>query len=71
MELGNIISAVAGRHPGLDIRTIWDITVYQLWDAFFRLCSNQFLDLQARSVAVWGDKHKRFDAAAWYQTLKI
>lgn len=71
MELGNIISAVAGRHPGLDIRTIWDITVYQLWDAFFRLCSNQFLDLQARSVAVWGDKHKRFDATAWYQTLKI
>ena len=71
MELGNVISAVAGRYPGLDIRTIWDITVYQLWDAFYRLCNNQILDLQATSVAVWGDKHKRFDITSWYQTLKI
>lgn len=71
MELGNIISAVANRHPGLNIQNIWDITVYQLWDAFYRLCSNQILDLQTVSTAVWGDKQKRFDAASWYQTLKI
>ncbi len=71
LELGNVISAVASRHPGLDIRSIWDITVYQLWDAFYRLCTNQILDLQTTSVAVWGDKHKRFDAASWYQVLKI
>lgn len=69
MELGNIISAVAGRHPSLNLLNIWDITVYQLWDTFYRLCNNHVLDIQSMSIAAWGDKNGHFDPSAWYKKL--
>lgn len=69
MEIGNIISAVANKSKSLNIVTIWDITIYQLWDAFYRICNNNVLDIQSMSVAAWGDKNHRFDAAAWYKHL--
>ena len=48
---------------------IWDITVYQLWDTFYRLCSNNILAIQSMSVAAWGDKEKQFDASGWFQRM--
>lgn len=69
MELGNIISAVAAKHESLNPLNIWDITVYQLWDTFYRLCSNNILAIQSMSVAAWGDKEKQFDASGWFQRI--
>lgn len=69
MELGNIISAVAAKHPSLNLINIWDITIYQLWDTFYRLCNNHVLDIQSMSVAAWGDKNNHYDPAAWYKKL--
>lgn len=69
MELGNIISAVANKHPSLNMVNIWDLTVYQLWDTFTRLSSNSIYDIHSMSVAAWGDKDNHFDAAAWYKSL--
>lgn len=69
MDLGNIISAVANRHPSLNMTNIWSLTVYQLWDAFSRLTYNSIFDIRSMSVAAWGDKENHFDATAWYKRL--
>lgn len=69
MELGNIISAVANKHPSLNMVNIWDLTVYQLWDAFTRLSHNNIYDIQSMSVAAWGDKGNHFDTTAWFKRL--
>lgn len=69
MELGNVISAVASRHNSLNLNNIWDLTVYQLWDTFFRLINNNMYDIGATSVAVYGNKDNHFEANAWYQKM--
>lgn len=69
MELGNIISAVAGKSQTLNLLNIWDLTVFQLWDTFFRLSSNNLYAIQSMSVAAWGDKNNHFDAASWFKRI--
>ena len=69
LELANILSAVANRSPSLNILTIWDLTVFQLWDCFSRLTNNSIYDIQSMSVAAWGNKDHSFDAAAWFRRL--
>lgn len=68
-EIGNVISAVANKHPSLNPLNIWDITVFQLWDAFFRLSNNQIYNIESMSVAAWGNKDNHFDAAGWFKPL--
>lgn len=70
MELENIISAVANKSPSLNILNIWDLTVYQLWDSFSRLCNNNIYDIQSMSVAAWGDKDNHFDATSWFKRIE-
>ena len=70
LELGNVISAVANRSSSLHMVNIWDLTVYQLWDCFYRLSNNQIYEIQAMSVAAWGDKNHTFNAASWYQNVE-
>ena len=67
LDLANIISAVAGKSENLNLITIWDLTVYQLWDTFKRLNNNHMLGMQSMSVSVWGDKDNRYEADAWYK----
>ena len=69
MEIGNIISAVAGKSNSLNLINIWDITIYQLWDSFYFFFNHNILDIQSISVAVWGDKDNHFDAAGWFKSL--
>ncbi len=70
MDIGNIISAVAGKSPNLNLINIWDMTIYQLWDTFYRLCSNHILNIQSMSVAAWGDQNHSFDSSSWYKNLR-
>lgn len=69
LELGNILSAVANKSQSLNIVNIWDLTVYQLWDCFFRLSNNNIYNIQSMSVATWGDKDNHFDATAWFKRM--
>lgn len=69
MELGNIISAVAGKSPSLNLLNIWDLTIFQLWDCFARLSNNSIYDIQSMSVAAWGNKDNYFDATAWFKRI--
>lgn len=69
MELGNIISAVAGKSHSLNLINIWDLTIFQLWDCFSRLSHNTIYAIQSMSVAAWGNKDNYFDAAAWFHRI--
>lgn len=69
MELGNIISAVAGKSYSLNILNIWELTVFQIWDCFSRLSNNSIYDIQSMSVAAWGNKNNYFDASAWFKRI--
>lgn len=67
LSIPNIISAVASRHPSLNLINIWDCTVFQLLDSFNRLQANAYYDIDAARVSTWGDEKKTFDAALWYK----
>lgn len=67
--LPNIISAVANRHPSLNYTNIFDITIFQLLDAFQRIYNNEVQDISARSVSVWGDEKKKFDGSLWHKNI--
>jgi hypothetical protein len=69
MELGNIISAVANKSQSLNITNIWCLTVYQLWDCFFRLTNNAIYDIGCTGVSVWGDRDNKFDYSGWYKKM--
>ena len=66
-SIPNIISAVASRHPSINIINIWELTIFQLLDCFSRLQTNAFYDIGWTRTAVWGDEKKTFDPALWYQ----
>lgn len=69
MEIGNIISAVAAKSNSLNMNTIIELTVFQLWDCFTRMTSNNIYDIQSMSVATWGDKEKTFDYNSWFNLI--
>jgi hypothetical protein len=69
LELCNIISAVANRHPSLNFLNIYDLTVTQLYTCFRRLQNNTMFDIQSTSVAAYGDSEGKFDDGGWYTTL--
>lgn len=64
-SLENIISAVASVHPSINLVNIWDLTLFQLFDTFYRLQAKLRYDLDATRVSVWGDKNRDFDRLLW------
>ena len=63
----NIISAVSNRHPTINPISVWDLTQYQLIDAFNRLRTNEIYDIDAKRVSTWGDEKRTFDISLWYK----
>lgn len=68
-DIGNIISSVANKSLSLNIINIWDITIYQLWDSFYRNCNNNVYNIQSMSAAVYGNETKQFDINSWFKKL--
>lgn len=66
LSIGNMVSALAAQHNSLNMLNIWDLTVYQLYDQFFRQGSKNQLDIHALNYAVWGGE---FDPASWFKAL--
>jgi len=69
MSLPNIISSVAAKSLSLNIYNIWDITLFQLYDQFNRLQTNDAHSINSIRVATWGDEKKTFDYALWYKNM--
>lgn len=68
-ELPNLISALASK-SNLTYSTIWDLTVYQLYDQFRREQGNVYFDIQKMSVAAYGNKEKTFKGDEWFAYLE-
>ena len=68
MELSNLISAISSRHPTYNLLNIWDLTIYQFYDQFQRICVQVQVDVYAQKWAAWGDKD--FDFTMWYKNHK-
>lgn len=67
LTLPNIISALCNKHPSLNYTNIWELTVFQLIDAFNRTQINSVYDIESTRVSVWGDEKKTFDASLWFK----
>lgn len=67
LSIPNIISSVASMHPTYNLINIWDLTVFQLLDAFRRMQNNNAYDIERVRVSVWGDEKKVFDPALWHK----
>lgn len=69
MTIPNIISSVAAKSTNLNIITIWDATLFQLYDQFNRLQNNDAHNINSMRVAAWGDEKKTFDYALWHKNM--
>ena len=61
-----MVSALAVQHNSLNLSNIWDLTVYQLYDQFFRQNNKNQLDIHAMNYAGWGGE---FDPTSWFRAL--
>jgi hypothetical protein len=66
-SLPNIVSAVSNRHPSINPINVYDLTVFQLLDAFNRLQLNTVFEIDSTRVSVWGDEKNTFNPALWYK----
>ena len=69
LTLPNIISAVSNKHPTISPITVWNMTLFQLYDSFNRLQINEIYQINKRKVSVWGDKENTFDISMWYKNI--
>lgn len=65
LELWNVIGAVCVKHPSYNLINIWQLTIYQLYDQFFRLQSDVQFNTIAHRWAVWGKE--QFDFSLWFK----
>lgn len=68
MDLGNIISSLSG-HRNLNIINIWELTVYQLYDQFYRERLNISYNIYANSISIYGNKDNKFDIDLWFKYI--
>lgn len=67
LTIPNIISSISNMHPSLNYVNIWDLTIFQLLDAFNRMQGNLVYEINSARVSVWGDEKKTFDFSLWYK----
>jgi len=68
-SLTNIISSVALYGDGYNIVNVWELTIYQLYDQFYRLSSKLQLDILGTRWAVWGKED--FDFDFWHKDIQL
>lgn len=65
LEMGNVIAAVVSKACGYTYDNIWNLTVYQLYDLFYRLNTDTQLDVYGTRWAAYGKED--FDFSVWYK----
>ena len=63
LDLSNMISALCTQHNSYNLTNIWSMTVYQLYDQFFRQNYKNQLDV-AMHWSAWGTE--KFDFTQWF-----
>ena len=65
-SIPNIMSSVASKDASTNIRTIWDWTVFQLFDQFTRLKLDKDQIISDTRVSVWGDEKNKYKNSLWF-----
>lgn len=60
-HIGNIISKVCAAHPNYNFLNVGELTVFQLYDAFFQTGYLRSIDLSERIYSNHGGEHFRFE----------
>lgn len=68
MSLGNIISKLCTIHPSYNLFNVYDLTVFQLYDAFFQLCYMRSIAFSEAVVSNHGSKE--FKYSDWMNPVK-
>lgn len=68
MTMGNIISKLCTIHPSYNLFNVYDLTVFQLYDAFFQLCYMRSIAFSEAVVSSNGSKE--FKYSDWMNPVK-
>lgn len=68
LNLADVISALCVQHNSYNMTNIWSLTVYQLYDQFFRQNIKTQIDISANRWAAWGSEP--FDFELWFKSIK-
>lgn len=60
-SLGNIVSKVCAIHPSYNLLNVYDLTVFQIYDAFFQIGYLKNSDLAERIFSIHGGDRFRFE----------
>lgn len=60
MSLGNIVSKLCTIHPSYNLLNVFDLTVFQLYDAFFQSCYMRSIEFSESIVANHGSKEFKY-----------
>lgn len=66
LSLPNVISALCTKHNSINMLNIWGLTVYQVYDQFYRQNNLNIISTRERNYSVWGGE---FDFTEWYKQL--
>lgn len=64
-ELGNVIASLSAKSPTYNLCNIYNLTVYQLYDQFYKTIKNNQVDTYAHKWASWGTDD--FDFTIWFK----
>lgn len=67
LSLYNVVSSLCSYHNSINISNVWSLTVYQLYDQFFRQNMKNQLDISAMRWSTWGSES--FDFDLWFKSL--
>ncbi|MBR6051307.1 MAG: hypothetical protein IKP68_08925 [Clostridia bacterium] len=60
-HIGNIVSKLCAIHPTYNLLNVWDLTVFQLYDAFFQISYMRFSDLNEKIFSAHGGDKFKFE----------
>jgi len=64
ITIPNLISKVAAYSNSVNLITIWDYTIFQLFDQFFALNNREIGDISKFNYSIWGGEQK---ITNWYK----
>lgn len=68
MALGNIISKLCAIHPSYNFLNVYELTVFQMYDAFFQSCYMRSIAFSESIVSNHGSKEFKYDD--WMNPVK-
>lgn len=68
MSFANMLSALCVQHNSYNMTNVWSLTVYQLYDQFFRQNRKNQIDISSMRWSAYGTDD--FDYSLWFQSIQ-